>query len=286
MWGQSATGRGGGAEVTEGRHGAERAERVALMGILEGKVGIVTGAAQGIGRGTALLFAREGAKVAVADVDVAGGEQTAELIRQAGGEAIFVPADMASSEEVAAMVDRCVEAFGGLHCASNNAALGVGYALTADVKEKAWQRTVDVTLTGVWRCLKFQIPAMLASGGGSIVNISSDSGVKGEAFMSAYSAAKGGVLALTKSAAAEYAARGVRVNAVCPGGIRTPALAGYLERDPALAERARNTHAMRRFGETEEVAEAVAWLCSDRSSFTTGHALMVDGGVLVNSHSL
>lgn len=256
------------------------------MGLLDGKVGIVTGAARGIGRGTALLFAREGAKVCVADVDVEGGEETAEMIRQAGAEAIFVRADMASAANVSAMVDRTVEAFGGLHCASNNAALGVGYALTVDVQEEAWQRTLDVTLTGVWRCLKYQIPAMLASGGGSIVNISSDSGIKGEAFMSAYSAAKGGVLALTKTAAAEYAAQGVRVNAVCPGGIWTPSLAGYLERDAALAERTKDTHAMKRFGTVDEVAEAVAWLCSDRSSFTTGHSLLVDGGVLVKSHAL
>jgi NAD(P)-dependent dehydrogenase (short-subunit alcohol dehydrogenase family) len=256
------------------------------MGLLDAKVGIVTGAAQGIGRGTALLFAREGAKVTVADVDLEGGEQTAAMIRQAGGEAIFVRADVTSAADVAAMVERTVEAFGGLHCASNNAALGVGYALTVDVEEEAWQRTLDVTLTGVWRCLKVQIPAMLASGGGSIVNISSDSGIKGEAFMSAYSAAKGGVLALTKSVAAEYAARGVRVNAVCPGGIWTPSLAGYLERDAALAERTRDTHAMKRFGTVDEVAEAVVWLCSDRSSFTTGHSLLVDGGVLVKSHAL
>ncbi len=155
-----------------------------------------------------------------------------------------------------------------------------------DVSEKVWDRTLAVTLKGVWLCMKSEIPAMLASGGGSIVNVGSVSGLKGEAFLSAYSAAKGGVVALSKSAASEYAARGVRINVVCPGGIATDGMLDYLSRAPEVERRTIDAHAMGRLGAPEEIAEAVTWLCCDRASFTTGHVMIVDGGSLVKSHAL
>ena len=256
------------------------------MGILDGKIGLVTGAANGIGRATALAFAREGARVTVADRDAEGGHETVRAIEKSGGEAIFVETDVSDDEQVAATVARTVETFGGLHCASNNAASGAGHHRTADLPRVIWDRTIAVTLTGVWLCMRHEIPAMLRSGGGSIVNISSNSGVKGEAFLPAYSAAKGGVVSLTKTAASEYAEQGIRVNAVSPGGILTEGIASYFERAPAHRQRTIDTHAMKRLGTPEEVAEAVTWLCSDRSSFTTGHVLVVDGGNLVRSHEL
>ena len=254
------------------------------MGLLDGKIAVVTGAGAGIGRATALLFAREGARVTVADRNEASGRQTAEQIRAAGGESLFVQTDVSLSDQVEAMVAKTVEAFGGLDCASNNAASGGGFGYTADISEKTFDLAIRVTLKGVWLCMKYQIPAMLERGGGSIVNIGSASAIKGEALLPAYSAAKGGVLALTKTAASEYAERGIRVNAVCPGGVRTPSLEQYLARSPDLAARTVNSHAMKRIAEPEEIAEGVAWLCSDRSSFATGQIMVLDGGSLVKSH--
>ncbi len=256
------------------------------MGLLDGKVGLVTGAGAGIGRATALTFAREGAAVMVADVDPRGGEETLRLVGEMGGRARFVRADVSDESEVLAMVRATVEAFGALHLASNNAARGAGFRPLTELRRQDWDRALGVTLTGVWLCMKHEIPAMLAAGGGAIVNIASVSGMRGEATQAAYSAAKGGVLALTKTAAAEWARSGVRINALCPGGIRTPAIESYFEHAPGIREATIATHAMRRLGEPEEIADAVAWLCSDRASFVTGHAMVVDGGVLVNPHTL
>jgi len=256
------------------------------VGILEGKVALVTGGAAGIGRATALSFAREGACVAIADLDERGGLETVRLLEAAGARSHFVRADVSDERDVEAMVRSTVAAFGALHCASNNAARGAGFRPLTEIAREAWDRALAVTLTGVWLCLKHEIPALLAAGGGSIVNIASVSGLKGEATQAAYSAAKGGVLALTKTAAAEWAQRGVRVNAICPGGIRTQAIESYFQHAPGVREASIATHAMRRLGEPEEIAEAVVWLCSGRASFVTGHALVVDGGVLVNPHTL
>jgi len=256
------------------------------LGLLDGKVALVTGAGAGIGRATALAFAREGARVTVADVDERGGAETVRLIESAGGRALFARADVSDEAEVAAMVRATLEAFGALHCASNNAARGAGFRVLTELRREDWDRALAVTLTGVWLCLKHEIPALLASGGGAIVNVASVSGLRGEATQAAYSAAKGGVLALTKSAAAEWAQRGIRVNAICPGGIRTEAIEAYFEHAPGVREATVAVHAMRRLGEPAEIADAIVWLCSERASFVTGHAMVVDGGVLVNPHTL
>jgi NAD(P)-dependent dehydrogenase (short-subunit alcohol dehydrogenase family) len=255
-------------------------------GLLQGKVGLVTGGGSGIGRATAITFARDGARVTVADRNAEAGRETVAMVEAAGGEALFVEADVSQAEDVARTVDATVEAFGALHCASNNAALGAGFSPLPEIEQRQWGRALDVTLTGVWLCMKYEIPAMLESAGGSIVNIASVSGMRGEALQAAYSAAKGGVLALTKTAAAEYAQRGIRVNAVCPGGVRTPAIEHYFQTVPGAEEASIRTHAMRRLAEPEEIADVVAFLCSDRSSFVTGHLMVADGGVLVNPHTL
>jgi NAD(P)-dependent dehydrogenase (short-subunit alcohol dehydrogenase family) len=257
------------------------------MELLAGKTGLITGAASGLGRATAILAAREGSQVVVSDIDEAGGGATVAEIEAAGGEALFVRADVTSNEQVEAMVTRCVDVYGGLDWASNNAVGGAGnFSLLHETDERTWRRTVDVCLTGVYHCMKYEILAMLARGGGSIVNISTASVFKGEAFLAAYIASKGGVDALTRTAAAEYGARGIRVNSVAPGGFETPAIARYFEKFPEHRERTIAQHAMRRLGRPEEVAEPVIWLASDRSSFVTGSCVQCDGGVLVNSHLL
>jgi len=255
-------------------------------GLLEGKVALVTGGGAGIGRATASTFAREGARVAVADREVESGRETVACIEAEGGEAHFVQMDVSRPEEVEAGIAEIVATYGALHCASNNAAASGGYHLTADIPQAAWDLAIAVTLTGVWQCMRFEIPAMLAAGGGSIVNISSDAAIRGESFLAAYAAAKGGVLSLTKTAAAEYATRGIRVNALCPGGVRTAGIEDYFRAAPEREQPTLDTHAMRRLAEPEEIADSVAWLCSDRSSFTTGSVVVVDGGVLVKSHLL
>ncbi len=257
------------------------------MGLLEGKVGLVTGASSGLGRATSILAAREGSKVVVADIDDAGGDKVVEEVRGQGGEAIFIHTDVSEPEQVKAMVAKTVAEFGRLDWASNNAVGGAGgFAPLHEIEDAAWKGSMDVCLDGVFQCMKYEVPAMLEAGGGSIVNIITASVYKGEAMLAAYVAAKGGVDALTRTGAAEYAARGIRVNSVAPGGFETPALAGYFKRFPEHKTRTINQHAMRRIGQPEEVAEPVIWLASDRASFVTGICIVCDGGIGVNSHLL
>lgn len=253
-------------------------------GLLEGKVGLVTGAGSGIGRETALTFGREGARVAVVDWNREAADETVRQIRAEGFEAATFPADVSDEASVETMIGAVVAEFGRLDCASNNAALGGGFHPTTELDRARWDRCLAVTLTGVWLCMKYEIPAMLANGGGAIVNISSLSGIKGQVRQAAYAAAKGGVIALTKTAAAEFATRGIRVNSVAPGGIETPGIATYFEQNPGIRESTRAVHAMRRLGRPHEIADAVTYLCSDRASFVTGEILSVDGGIAVNAH--
>ena len=248
------------------------------------RVALVMGGGAGTGRATALAFAREGARVVVADISEEGAEATRELIQAAGGEAVAVAANMASAKDIRRVIATCESAFAGLHWVSNNAAQPIPNKPLVDISEDEWDRCMAVTLRGVWLCMKYQLPLIEASGGGAIVNIASVSGMRGEFHQSAYAAAKGGVITLTKAAAVEYARRGIRVNTVCPGGIDTEGMRYYLKRMPEMRERTDNAHAMGRLAKPEEIADAVVYLCSDRASFITGHDLVVDGGILVRSN--
>lgn len=245
----------------------------------KGKVAIVTGASSGIGRATALAFAARGAAVMVADVNIDGSEETVRLIRAAGGDASFIRCDVSKSGDVEAMVATTVETFGRLDYACNNAGIEGMQATVADYTVDAWNKVIGVNLTGVWHCVKYEIPAMLKSGGGAIVNMASILGQVGFANAAAYTSAKHGVVGLTKVAAIEYATQGIRTNAVCPGFISTPMLerSGMTVGTP-MYDAVAGLHPMKRLGTPEEIAQAVVWLCSDAASFITGEALLVDGG--------
>jgi NAD(P)-dependent dehydrogenase (short-subunit alcohol dehydrogenase family) len=248
------------------------------MALLENKVALVTGASSGIGRAAALTFAREGAQVVVSDVNLVGGRETVERIESAGGEALFIEANVASSADVEALIDATLHAYGRLDCAFNNAGVGGTLNSLIDKTEEEWDTVIGVNLKGVWLCMKYELPVMLAQGGGAIVNMASVAGLNGFPNGGIYAASKHGVIGLTKSAALEYARQGVRVNAVCPGYTDTPMVRGMVETVPQMERVTTNASPMRRLGEPAEVAETVVWLCSDKASFVTGHALPVDGG--------
>jgi NAD(P)-dependent dehydrogenase (short-subunit alcohol dehydrogenase family) len=255
-----------------------------MPGTLTGKVALVTGGASGIGRATALTFAREGARLVIADMNEDGGCQTAHLITENGGQAIFVKTDVTQATAVEALISKAVETYGRLDCAHNNAGIsgaGIGgdlRVLTAESPEERWHQVLAINLTGVWLCMKYEILQMLTQGGGAIVNTASVAGLVGSVGLSAYVASKHGVVGLTKTAALEYAKQGIRVNCVCPGMIQTPMTASAL-RDPALQAQIA-ARPSGRVGNPEEVAEAVVWLCSDAASFVTGHTMTVDGGMV------
>ena len=249
-----------------------------MEGMLAGKVALVTGAAAGIGRASALVFAREGARLVVSDVDERGGRETAEQIVAAGGEALFVRADVSRDDDCVALVRAAVERFGRLDCAFNNAGIEGRLASTTDCDDENWGRTLAVNLTGTWLCMRVELRQMLAQGGGAIVNMSSVAGLVGFADLPAYVASKHGVIGLTRTAALEYAKQNVRINAVCPGVIRTAMIDRVTGREPARERAFVAMEPLGRMGEPSEVGEAAAWLCSPRASFVTGHALAVDGG--------
>ena len=248
------------------------------MVMLENKVGVVTGAGQGIGRAIAMSYAREGAKVVVADFNEEMGNETVSLIREAGGEATFAFGDVSKEDSVKAMVDAVLAAYGRLDIACNSAAVSRGAGPIHEFERDVFDQTLEMCLTNTWLCMKYEIAAMLESGGGAIVNISSNASLRGQAYNTAYAVAKGGVNILTKSSAAEYGSQGIRINAVSPGVIRTPGIEQYFEEQPDMAEGLKKAAVMNRLGEPNEIAEAVTFLSSDRASFITGQLLSVDGG--------
>lgn len=251
-----------------------------MTGILQDKVALITGGGNGIGQEAALVFAREGARVAVADLEADAAAATVALVNQAGGQAISLSGDVTDAERMKAMVEGVLSAYGRLDCAFNNAGIapyqvGSMGMLTHDWPEAAFDRMIAVNLRSVWLSMKYELPAMLAAGGGAIVNTASIAGLVGLKGSTAYVAAKHAVIGMTKTAAMEYAEHGIRVNAVCPGFITTRMTALTREqRGEAIIRRT----PLGRFGEPREIAETVAWLCSGRASFVTGAAYEVDGG--------
>jgi NAD(P)-dependent dehydrogenase (short-subunit alcohol dehydrogenase family) len=244
----------------------------------DGNVVIVTGAGTGMGRAVALAFARESARVVVADVSAADGEETTQLVADLGGQALFVRTNVARAAEVEALVDATVERFGRLDCACNNAGINEEHGPLTQLTDEDWDRILAVNLKGIWLAMKYEIPAMLRSGGGAIVNTASVLGLVGSRGTPAYVASKHGIVGLTKAAALDHAKEGIRVNAVCPGTIYTPMYVRREGTDPENDRRIAASIPLGRLGQPEDVAGAVVWLCSDAAAFVTGHALVVDGG--------
>ncbi|HEX5808469.1 MAG TPA: SDR family oxidoreductase [Anaerolineales bacterium] len=249
------------------------------MPLFDGKVALVTGGGSGIGLSACHLYAREGARVVVSDIDENGGRETVRNIREMGGEATFTRADVSSPEDCQAMVTTALEAYGRLDIAFNNAGIGGEANLTADYSIEGWQKVIAINLSGVFYCMKYEIPVMLKAGSGAIVNMASVLGSVAFEQSSAYVAAKHGVLGLTKNAAVEYGRHGIRINSVGPGFIQTPLISG-LEQDEQIRNHLISLHPMGRLGKPEEVAELVIWLSSDKASFITGAYHEVDGGYL------
>jgi len=247
---------------------------------LKGKVGLVTGGTSGIGRDTAVLFAKAGARVVVAGRREREGKETIELVRAAGGDGLFVKTDVSKAAEVDALVQKTVEKFGRLDIAFNNAGVEGVWVPIVNQSEEDFDQTININLKGVWLCLKYEIRQMLKQGGGgAIVNMASIAGLIGSSGAAVYCASKHGVLGLTKTAALETARSGIRINAVCPAVIETP-MAERIFGAPEVHKYVLGFHPIGRFGTPSEVAEAVVWMCSDRASFMTGQSLVLDGGFL------
>jgi NAD(P)-dependent dehydrogenase (short-subunit alcohol dehydrogenase family) len=242
------------------------------------KVVLITGAGNGIGRATALAFAQHGASIVVADINRDDGEETAFMITQAGGVATFILCDVTKDEDVQAMVNGTLETYGKLDIAFNNAGIEIEQSKLADGDEATYDKIMDVNVKGVWRCMKYQIPALLQQSTSAIVNTASIAGLGAAPKMSIYSASKHAVIGLTKSAAVEYGKKGLRVNAICPAVIDTEMFRRATQNDPQKEQYVRNLHPVGRIGQAEEVAAAVLYLCSDLAGFTTGIALPIDGG--------
>jgi NAD(P)-dependent dehydrogenase (short-subunit alcohol dehydrogenase family) len=255
-----------------------------MAGLLDGKSALITGGGGGIGRATALAFAREGARVAVADVSAEAARETVAQVNAAGGQALSLSGDVTRDADVRAMIEGVVGAYGRLDCAFNNAGIAGWHVeaagkKTAEWSEEAFDRMIAVNLKGVWLCMKYEIAQMLKQGGGSIVNLASAAGLVGNPGSAAYGASKHGVVGLTKTGALEYARQKIRVNAVCPGAIETPMLSRIFEVIPQRGARMAEIEPVGRLGTPDEIANAVLWLCSEDSSFVTGTALSVDGGL-------
>jgi NAD(P)-dependent dehydrogenase (short-subunit alcohol dehydrogenase family) len=248
---------------------------------VNGRVALVTGAGSGIGRASAIAFARAGARVVVGDLDEAGGNETVELIEQEGGAASFRRADVTKAGDVEGLVAHAVSTFGRLDCAHNNAGITGPGGSVADYSEDDWNRVLAINLTSVFLSMKFELPPMVAQGSGAIVNTASGAGLVGFPGLPAYVASKHGVVGLTKAAAMEYVKAGVRINAICPGSTRTPMLEAFMGGDPKIERMMASAAPIARLGRPEEIAEAVVWLCSDAASFVVGQALAVDGGAVM-----
>ena len=249
------------------------------MTLFDGKVAIVTGGGSGIGEAACHLYAREGAKVVVSDLNEKRGNEVAQAIQKMKGDAIFVRADVSNPSDCQAMVDATLEKYGRLDIAFNNAGIGGETNLTADYSIAGWQKVIAVNLSSVFYCMKYEIPAMLKTGGGAIVNMASILGQVGFENSPAYVAAKHGVVGLTKTAALEYSKQGIQINSVGPGFIRTPLISG-LEQDEQVRNHLISLHPLGRLGESEEVAELVIWLSSEKASFVMGAYYPIDGGYL------
>lgn len=250
------------------------------MKLVEGKVALVTGAGRGIGESSARLFAAEGASVVVADIDGNAALRVAEEIARAGGNAVAVQADVTDEEQVIAMVATAMEHFGRLDCAHNNAGISGAISNFTELSLKEWNNMIAINLTSVFLSMKHEIPAMLASGSGAIVNTSSGAGVVGFAGLPHYVAAKHGVVGLTKTAALEFAKQGIRVNAILPGTTNTPMIQQFTSDNPDIGRMVAKTVGRGVLGEPDEIAQAAVWLCSDRSSFVSGESMLVDGATV------
>lgn len=243
-----------------------------------GKVALVTGGGSGIGRAVALAFAQRGASVVIADIDAAHGLQMQHAIEQMGGAAAFIATDVAADGAVKQLLENIVQRYGRLDYACNNAGVEGATAALADVEERDWDKTIGVDLKGVWLCMKYQCRQMLQQGQGAIVNIASIMGQVGAPGIAPYVAAKHGVIGLTRAGALDYAKQGLRINAVCPGGIYTPIIERALQHIPAVVDALKNATPQGDLGQPEDIANAVLWLCSNEAKFITGQTLVVDGG--------
>jgi len=248
--------------------------------LLEGKIVLVTGGTSGIGRAAALAFAKEGAKVVVSGRHRDTGEETISIIERAGGEALFIEADVSKATEVEWLINSTLKKYGSVHCAFNNAGVEGTKNSIIDCTEEDWDQVININLKGVFLCMKFEIPPMLKQGGGTIVNMSSAYGLVATQGLAPYIASKHGVVGLTKAAALEYAKGGIRINALCPGGVYTE-MQRRLGNDDKRKEEISRRYPLGRLGNPEEIAQAVIWLCSDAASFVIGHTFVVDGGFVI-----
>jgi NAD(P)-dependent dehydrogenase (short-subunit alcohol dehydrogenase family) len=248
----------------------------------EKKVCLVTGAGSGIGKATALAFATEGANVIAADINISPAEEVVKLIKDGGGSAFSVKVDISQRKDVSLLITKTIEVFGRLDCAVNCAGIAGKHSLPVhEYPEEEWVNMIHVNLVGTYYCVKEQIKQMLANSGGNIVNVASAAGLVAQPFNSPYAASKFGIVGLTRTAAKEYATQNIRINAICPTAIETPMIMEgrrKLAHNPEALEGAKNYQAMKRMGQPQEVADVILWLCSDESSFITGHAMPVDGG--------
>lgn len=247
-----------------------------MNGLLENKVCLLTGASSGLGRSAALLAAKEGAKLALGDWDDEGGRETVRLVAESGGEAVFLKTDVTKSEDVKALVSKSIDAYGRIDCAVNNAGVEGARNKTADYDEAEWRKVIDINLTGVFLCMKYELPEMVKAGGGAIVNVGSTASIGGVATMPAYVASKHAILGLTRTTAMDYGEHNIRANIIFPGSFRTP-MSERLFGVDTIEDTVKPLTPMRRLATADEVAESIIWLCSDRASWVSGSGMSVDG---------